>query len=278
MAAIHADLRIWSGREAAAPSAADPRDVAENLFVREAFRVPSRDFAAEPYTLDWFEQVERQRYARQGYWLPKVLEFKRHSGEVMLGLGDGLGTDWLQYARHGAQVVACSPSQDQLGLIRRNFELRGQTGKFFHAPSHAVPLDAASVDVACIHNTLTDRPAAVIDELYRVLRPGGKVIVVAPARYDAEFWYSVFCPWRKWSGERRTADAASAATSRVLRREFARFVEHRVYKRHLRRANLPPVWRLYPLPLMERLVGQLLILKAFKPLSAALTASVALAA
>jgi SAM-dependent methyltransferase len=278
MDAVHADLRIWTGSETADPEPADPRQVAENLFHREAFRAPPRDFAAESYSLDWFNQVERQRYARQGYWLPKVLEFKRHSSEVMLGLGDGLGTDWLQFARNGAQVVTCSPSQDQLGLIRRNFELHGQAGKFYHAPAHAMPLDASSIDVACIHSTLTDRPAAVIDEVYRVLRPGGKVIVVAPARFDATFWYELFFPWRKWSDKRQVVDTRVAATGRALRREFARFVEHRVYKRHLRRANLPPLWRFYPLPVMERLVGQLLILKAFKPLSAALTASVALAA
>jgi len=111
-----------------------------------------------------------------------------------------------------------------------------------------------------------------------VLRPGGKVIVVAPARYDAAFWYDALCPWRKWYGDVAASGSVQSATGRGLRRQFTRFVEHRVYKRHLRRANLPPFWRFYPLPLMERLVGQMLVFKAFKPLSAALTQSVALAA
>jgi SAM-dependent methyltransferase len=276
MAAIHADLRLWTGSEPVAPAPADPHEIADRLFVREAFRAPPRDFAADPYTLAWFEQVERQRYARHGYWLPKVLEFKRHAGEKLLGLGDGLGTDWLQYARQGVQVIACNPMQEQLGLIRRNFELRGQVGRFLHAPAHALPLDASSIDVVCVHGRVAD--AAAIDEMYRVLRPGGKVIVVAPAKYDAAFWYDAFFPWRRLYADRPAAEPNGSATGRGLRREFARFVEHKVYKRHLRRANLPPLWRFYPLPVMERLVGQMLILKAFKPLSAALTGSVALAA
>jgi SAM-dependent methyltransferase len=275
MAAIHADLRIWTGGETAAVSA-DPRETADRHYVQEAFRSPPRDFAASPYTLPWFEQIERQRYARQGYWLPKILEFKRHAGEMVLGLGEGLGTDWLQYGRHGSQVVVCCSSQEQIGLIRRNFDLRGQAGRFLHAPARGLPLDAASIDVVCIHGL--PRDTASIDEVYRVLRPGGKLIVVAPARYDATYWYEAFFPWRRLFPGRNTQEPTHATSGRKLRRELARFVEHRVYKRHLRRANLPSLWRFYPLPLMERLMGQLLILKAFKPLSAALTASVALAA
>jgi SAM-dependent methyltransferase len=282
MAAIHADLRLWTADAAAEPPTADPQEAAERLYTREAFRAPPRTGVADhPYTLPWFEQVERQRYTRHGYWVPKILEFKRHAGETLLGLGEGLGTDWLQYARHGTHVIACSPSQEQLGLVRKNFDLRGQGGRFVHAPPHALPIDAASIDVVCVQGLLheLERPAAVIDEVYRVLRPGGKVIVVAPAKYDATFWYTTLFPWRRWFERQAERPAARRlATGRGLRREFARFVEHRVYKRHLRRSNLPQVWRVYPLPIMERLLGQLLILKAFKPLSAALTASVALAA
>jgi ubiquinone/menaquinone biosynthesis C-methylase UbiE len=277
MAATHADLRLWT---AYAPADADePPSAAVRLYTREAFRSPPRDGVPDPYTRPWFEQIERLRYSRHGYWVPKVLEFKRHTGETLLGLGEGLGTDWLQYAAHGTQVIACSPSQEQLGLIRKNFDLRGRTGRFVHAPPHALPIDAASIDVVSIQGLLheLERPAAVVDEVYRVLRPGGKVIVVAPAKYDATFWRQAFFPWRRWLG-RGYSEGAKATTGRALRREFARFVEHRIYKRHLRRSNLPQIWRVYPLPVLERLLGQLLILKAFKPLSAALAASVALAA
>jgi SAM-dependent methyltransferase len=277
MAATHADLRLWAADPPV--DADDPPSAAERLYTREAFRAPPRRGVADPYSLSWFEQIERQRYSRHGYWVPKVLEFRRHAGETLLGLGEGLGTDWLQYARHGTKVIACSPSQEQLGLIRKNFDLRGQAGRFVHAPPHALPIDAASIDVVCLNGLLheLERPAAVVDEVYRVLRPGGKVIVVAPAKYDATFWCHAFFPWRRWFAA-RPPETTRSKTGRGLRREFARFVEHRVYKRHLRRSNLPQVWRVYPLPLMERLLGQLLILKAFKPLSAALTASVALAA
>src|SRR5262245_47593129 len=118
-------------------------EFAERLYAWEALRPangPESAERSEPYTLQWFLNIETQRHGRQGRWIPRLLEFAKHSGETLLGLGNGLGTDWLQYARRGAAVVVCSPSADYLALSRRNFELRGLNGRFVHAPPTALPL------------------------------------------------------------------------------------------------------------------------------------------
>ena len=65
---------------------------------------------------------------------------------------------------------------------------------------------------------------------------------------------------------------AQRFSGRALRLLFDRFVEHRTHKRHLRRADVPHLWRWLPLPVLERVLGRVLVLKAFKPLSAALPA------
>jgi ubiquinone/menaquinone biosynthesis C-methylase UbiE len=253
-------------------------EAADELFLREAFRLPTksrRDSLPPAYSAEWFEQIERQRYSRHGHWLPRVLEFNRHAGETLLGLGGGLGTDWLQFARNGAHMIACSDSQDQLDVFRHHFQLRGEDLRVVHAPPHALPFDAASVDVVCLNGVLQTaaRPQSVIDEVYRILRPGGKVIAVVPAKFDAAYWQNNLLPWTRWF--RRPAQPSTGHTARSLKRDFARFVEPSVKKRHLRRAQLPQLWRPFPLPLLERLLGQFLILKAFKPLSAAMAGAIA---
>jgi SAM-dependent methyltransferase len=285
-------LRLWDGFPLAAPVVAQgvqespasrtlpgphyPAAFADQLYAHEALNPPlpspRAEEGTEPYTLQWFLDIENQRHSRQGRWIPRVLEFARHAGETLLGLGNGLGTDWLQYARHGAAVVVCSPSASQLSLIRRNFELRGLTGRFLHAQPASLPLESSAIDVVCVSSLLheVDNRRAVVEEIYRVLKPGGKVLAVTPARYDVDFWARLLLPWRRWwvPGGRST-DLAACFSRRELRRLFGRFVEHRVYKRHLRRSELPHLWRWLPISLLERLVGRVLVLKAFKPLSAA---------
>ena len=70
----------------------------------------------QPYSLQWFLDIESKRHSKHGRWIPKLLEFAKHDGETLLGLGHGLGTDWAQYARHGANVIVCSGSTAQLEL------------------------------------------------------------------------------------------------------------------------------------------------------------------
>lgn len=227
----------------------------------------------EPYSLQWFLDIENQRHSKHGRWIPRLLEFAKHSNEALLGVGHGLGTDWAQYAHHGAHVVVCSPATSQLELVRRNFVLRGLRGQFIQATPTELPLEPCSIDVACIsslHHGI-ENPGAVVEEVYRVLKPGGKVIAVTPARYDVDFWMRTFFAWTRWR-RRKTQmpiDPARRHSARSLRALFGRFSEHRIHKRQLRRSEVPHVWRWLPMPLLARLMGHVLILKAFKPLSAA---------
>jgi SAM-dependent methyltransferase len=260
------------------PGPHHPAEFAQRLYACEALKPPvPRGEAAEPYSLQWFLDIETQRHSRQGRWIPRLLEFAKHPGETLLGLGHGLGTDWLQYARHGAGVVVCSPSSEQLALIRRNFELRGLSGRFLHTSFAPLPLESASIDVACVSNLLHEvpQPQVIIDEIYRVLKPGGKVLAVTHARYDVDFWFHAVFPWVRWLYRTRPAPVASRFSARDLRGLFGRFVEHHLYKRHLRRREVPHVWRWMPLPLLERLMGRVLVIKAFKPVSAAIHTAVA---
>jgi ubiquinone/menaquinone biosynthesis C-methylase UbiE len=259
------------------PGPHHPVEFAQRLYACEALKPPAsrNGEAAEPYTLQWFLDIETQRHGRQGRWIPRLLEFAKHPGETLLGLGHGLGTDWLQYARHSASVVVCSPSPEQLALIRRNFELRGLSGRFIHTGFSPLPLENRSIDVACVSSLLheVEQPQQLVEELYRVLKPGGKVLAVTTARYDVDLCFHVCCPWQQWLRGRLTLPAKDPPgfSRRQLCRLFGRFVEHQVYKRHLRRSEVPHVWRWLPLPMLERLMGRVLVLKAFKPLSAAIS-------
>jgi SAM-dependent methyltransferase len=141
-----------------------------------------------------------------------------------------------------------------------------------------LPLETASIDVACLSSVLPDPSnARVVEEVYRVLKPGGKVLAVTPAKYDVDYWSRVCFPLLAWLGRGNSPREADVPrfSARRLKRLFAPFIEHRLYKRHLRRSEVPHLWRWLPLPLLERVLGRVLVLKAFKPLSAAIAVHLA---
>lgn len=222
---------------------------------------PRLDDLAEPYTLQWFLTIEERRFGRRGRWLVDLLEFAKHAGETVLGIGDGMGTDWLQYARHGANVIVSQARAVDLNLVRRNFELREISARFLQSlPTH-IPLPNESVDVICVEGLLhrLDETEAVVAEMFRLLKPGGKVLALVPARVTP------IASWlRKMPGPARE----HCFSRRQLRQLFGSFIEPSVYKRHITRRNYWWLCRWIPRPVLERLCGEQLLLKAFKPIQA----------
>jgi SAM-dependent methyltransferase len=252
---------------------------AEWLACRETWRpFPGRRPTSryEPYSLAWFEEIERRRYSRHGHWIPKLFEFNRHRGEQVLCLGEGLGTDWVQYALGGAVVHYCSPTMEPIALAQRNFQLRGLKGQFHRGFHYALPIASDSMDIVCMSgmaNTL-DPLEPVAAEIFRVLKPGGKIIAALPAMYDSHYWQAFWFPWVRLNAKQK-AERSLLSTARKLKTLFGRFSEPRIRKRHLRRSDIPHIWRWMLLPILERMMGRYLVLKSFKPLGASLPMSMA---
>jgi SAM-dependent methyltransferase len=204
--------------------------------------------------------------------LTRALEFGRHPGESLLVLGCGLGTDAVRYARTNTNVTVATTDAEHPHIVRDNFARHGLSAEFAKLDGPRLPFADGAFDVVtwnALYDVTKPDPDRV-DELYRVLKPGGKIISLFPAYFDAAFWQDVLLPLQRlwW---RRPPDPATApkTTARELRRTFARFADHRVSKRHLRRGELPHPWRIFPLMLLERWIGRVLVLKAKKPIQIA---------
>ena len=103
------------------------------------------------------------------------------AGETVLDLGSGAGLDVILSARRvgsSGAVYGLDMTDEMLELARRNAREAGvENVRFLKGLIEDIPLPAASVDVVisnCVLNLSTDKPA-VLSELYRVLRPGGRV-------------------------------------------------------------------------------------------------------
>jgi arsenite methyltransferase len=102
-------------------------------------------------------------------------------GDVVLDLGSGGGIDVILSARRvgpGGFAFGLDMTDEMLALARRNAEQAGvRNAVFLKGVIEQVPLPAESVDVVisnCVINLSVDK-AAVLAEVARVLKPGGRV-------------------------------------------------------------------------------------------------------
>ena len=240
------------------------RGEASRLAAQELLRsLPARKGhrELEPFSRAWFEEIETKRYAPHGGWLRRVLEFTRHSGESIAMLGAGLGTDAIQYQRLGSDVTICTLPNDIPELIEHNFALRGLELRHVKATRDlTLPFGDSTRDLMYL-NLLFDPPEELpklVREVYRVLKPGGKVFVLVPARYDSEHWQNWLMPFRRWYDTGVPLTVAPHFSGRELKALFNRFADHKLSKRHLRRAELPYLWRFAPIGLLQRVMGRVL--------------------
>jgi arsenite methyltransferase len=104
-----------------------------------------------------------------------------HEGEVVLDLGSGGGIDVLLSAKRvGPKGLAygVDMTDEMLELARRNASDSGiNNAHFLKGDIENIPLPDGSIDVVisnCVVNLSTDKPK-VLREIFRVLRPGGRV-------------------------------------------------------------------------------------------------------
>lgn len=228
------------------------------LFQNEAFLAKARPIDPDPFSRDWYHQAANLRHGRAASWLNKLLEFKKHSLEKVVCLGPSLGSDALEFARGQAEVLLAMPNDAWVRVAQRNFALQGYSAQYLiHGPD-SLALASDSIDVL-YWNQLNDHTShwdKMASEILRVLRPGGKVIILAASQWNSPAFL----------GDSGMGWSAPATTRKILAERFVGSVNPRWHQRGLRRAEIPWLVRWLPVSLMQRLIGRCLIFKAFKPL------------
>lgn len=101
------------------------------------------------------------------------------SGDVVeIGFGTGLSLPF--YPEGVRSLTAVEPNEGMLARAKERVAHSPIPMRVIHAPGERLPLDDASFDTATLMLTLcsVDDPAAVLGEVKRVLRPGGRLLLL----------------------------------------------------------------------------------------------------
>jgi ubiquinone/menaquinone biosynthesis C-methylase UbiE len=134
---------------------------------------------APPGTRKFYELVEAHRYTKEWH-IPIAADFKSARGLKVLEIGCGLGTDGAQFAEAGADYTGVDLTEAAVELARKRFETFGIPGNFQIADAEQLQFDDNSFDLVYSHGVLHHTPdtAKAIREVHRVLRPGGRAMVM----------------------------------------------------------------------------------------------------
>ena len=153
-----------------------------------------------PGSREWFQEIDR-RFLSASYFargkdgrpFGRYLPYEFVAGREVLEIGCGMGTHASLLAGAGARLTAIDLTQRAIETTRRRFEMFGLTASIQRADAEKLPFADQSFDLVwswgVIHHS--SRMEACLSEIARVLRPGGRLMIMI--YYRPSLVYYVNC-------------------------------------------------------------------------------------
>jgi SAM-dependent methyltransferase len=225
----------------------------------------------------WYESIRQYRFVQYAPWMPKAMGFDRWKDRDVLEIGVGMGSDHLSFAQAGARMHALDLATEHLRHTRQHLAIHGLQTQSVLGDAERNPYSDASFDLVysfgVIHHT--PDPARAVQEIYRVLRPGGTALIGLYHRDSWFFWLQVMLRrgillgvlprkgWRRLLADIEYHRPGNEAvplvrlfTRHSARRLFAGFQEVSLSVHHVEATHIVP-WLLDAVPrdTLERWLG-----------------------
>lgn len=151
---------------------------------------------AQEATKEYFDQVERRRHELEPF-IAHYAAFESARGQRVLEIGVGLGTDFIRFARAGAEVVGVDLTERAVSLVRERLAVEGLEGDVHVADAERLPFESDTFDVVYSWGVLHHTPdqSAAIGEAVRMVKPGGRICLMLYARRS---WVA-FALWARYA-------------------------------------------------------------------------------
>jgi ubiquinone/menaquinone biosynthesis C-methylase UbiE/ribosomal protein S27E len=116
------------------------------------------------------------------------------AGKSVLEIGPGAGAHSSIFLRHGAELTAADITIERAAATMRKFTiLKPGHGQAYQADAENLPFADNSFDIVYSNGVLhhSDDTVRCIAEVNRVLKPGGKAVLMLYARHSSVYWCNV---------------------------------------------------------------------------------------
>lgn len=134
---------------------------------------------------EFFQELDTYRFQKLDY-LPRVIDFSAYRGKRLLEIGCGVGLDLVRFARHGTTVTGVDLAEVSIELAKKNFWFHRLAGDLRVMNGEHLDFDNDSFDAVYAHGVLqyTADIRRMVEEIKRVLKPGGHAILMVYNRYS----------------------------------------------------------------------------------------------
>ena len=204
-----------------------------------------RHSSAQVGSYEYFEQVEQRKYFVESH-IPAFADFKRWAGKNVLEIGCGIGTDSINFVRHGANLDIVELSPESLAITKGRFELYGLEANFINGNAEELdgllPPDKKYdliYSFGVIHHT--PHPERVVAGVARRLKPDGEFRLMLYSRYCWKvLWIYLRYGWREpWNLSRIVAKYSEAQTGSPVTYVYS----HRQVRKLLAGFNIQRIWK-----------------------------------
>jgi ubiquinone/menaquinone biosynthesis C-methylase UbiE len=143
-------------------------------------------------TAEFYERYREFRY-RTEWHIPLLVPFGQTNDRRVLEIGCGNGADGVMFAKHGAEYTGVDLTKTAVDATRRHFEVLGLRGTFQIEDAERLSFSDASFDFVYSHGVLhhTPHPDVAFGEIYRVLKPGGKAVLMLYHKHSINYYLRI---------------------------------------------------------------------------------------
>jgi 2-polyprenyl-3-methyl-5-hydroxy-6-metoxy-1,4-benzoquinol methylase len=204
-------------------------------------------------TKEYFDEVEARKYLVESH-IPGFADFKRWQGKRVLEIGCGLGTDTINFARHGAQVTAVDLTEKSLELARQRARVYGLEGRIRFVQANAeelsstVPVEPYDLvySFGVIHHT--PHPGRVLNEIRKYVTRESTVKIMVYNRWSWKVLWILFVygKGRFWKLNEMIAEFSEAQTGCPVTYSYSRAEGRRWLAEHGFRTTRAVVDHIFP--------------------------------